>query len=87
MKSKEEMIEVIAITLDSLEYESVGWQNSTESWKNTCRSKARAVLKAVCGDLPEMYPNIPKELLEGSVPLENRLPDMYYSQLKQWGEK
>lgn len=55
LPTKDELIETIAIKLDSLEDDSVGWQNRTELWKNTCRNKAEVILDALIDSLPEHH--------------------------------
>jgi hypothetical protein len=79
MKSKEELVEVMARVINDV------WRDDFEREYNSSQA-AEAALKALCRALPAMYPNIPPELLKGSIPTENRLPDMLYNQLKQWGE-
>lgn len=69
MPTYEELIEKMAITLDSLENDSVGWGNRTEMWKNICRSKAEAALQALFSNLPEPVPGY-----------QNK-HDLYYRQL------
>jgi len=52
MPTESEIVEIIAIELDNLESDSLGWQNRTDMWKNICRNKAEIVLQTLLESLP-----------------------------------
>ena|SRR3990167_8643436 len=92
MKTKQELIEIMARAICITEGKNPYAPSHTTVINEICYEwgwyspQAESALKALCGALPDLSPNIPKELLKGFVPMENRLPDMYYNQLLEYGK-